>query len=195
MMSKKIIKPYVSPDNKEIVVKLSFLSGLTIKKICNDLLDHAVESNYAMFLTQHFKRSVTINKLQFPAQNNPIAFPDVEKDSTRVTLSINERIHEYANSLYYATDTSVPRIISSMIDFSIKDTTFFNKYVTEYLSAKIDNERKQLIKSILKDINQELECDESVASLLFYIADKEKDIGESIGDGVEKFASQWTVTQ
>lgn len=195
IMSTRIIKPYIDVDKKEVIVKLNFLTGLTIKKICNDLLDHAVMSNYAMFLTQHFKRSVTINKLQFPAQSDPVPFPEPSKDTTRVTLSIDSKIHEYANSLYYATDVSVPKIIASMINYSINDSNFFDYYVTEYLSHKIDDERKLLLRSILKDINGDLDRNENIATLLFYIADEVKDFDESIEEGVEKFVSRWTAVQ
>lgn len=192
MMANKTLKPYVEPVNKEIIVKLSFLSGLTIKDICNDLLNHAIKTNCAMFLTKHFKRGVMINKLQFPAQSKPVPFPDLPKDAARITLTIDNKTYEYANNLHYATDVSVPRIIATMINFSMKDTNFFNKYMTKYLFEKMEKDRKKLLLSILKDINDPEEENESVASLIFYIADNEKEIDEGIGEAVEKFTSQWT---
>lgn len=192
MTANKTLKPYVEPVNKEIIVKLSFLSGLTIKDICNDLLNHAIKTNCAMFLTKYFKRGVMINKLQFPAQSNPVPFPDLPKDAARITLTIDNKTYEYANNLHYATDVSVPRIIAAMINFSMKDTNFFNKYMTEYLFEKMEEERKKLLLSILKEINDPEEENESVASLIFYIADNEKEIDEGIGEAVEKFTSQWT---
>lgn len=191
-MSTKMIKPYIDVKQKEKIVKLNFLSGLTIKDICNDLLEHAVKSNYAMFLTPHFKRNVTINKLQYPAQNSPEPFPEITGELTRITLMVDNKIHEYANSLYYATDASVPKVLASMLNYSINDSKFFNKYVTEYLSEKIGDGRKKLLKSILKDINKDLESDENIGTLLFYITDKEKELDEGIGEGVENFVSRWT---
>lgn len=194
-MSTKIIKPYIDVDKKEILVKLNFLTGLTIKEICADLLDHAVSSNYAMFITHHFKRSVTINKLQFPAQNPHIPFPDNKKEITRITINVSDRVYEYANSLYYATDISIPKILAAMITYSMNDDDYFNKYITEYLSRKIDDERKRLLLSILKDVNQRTENEHNIASLIFYIADEFKEIDESLEDSVDKVASQWTVTK
>ena len=191
-MSTKLIKPYIEVDKKEIISKLNFLTGLTIKDICNDLLEHAVKSNYAMFLTPHFKRSVTIKRLQFPAQNSPIPFPELKNELTRITLIVNDKIHGYANNLYYATDVSVPKILASMINYSISDHKFFERYVTDYLSNKIDDERKRLLKSILKDINKETEGSHNIGSLLFCIADELKDNGDSIEESIEKVTSRWT---
>lgn len=191
-MGTKIIKPYVDVDKKEILVKLNFLTGLTIKEICNDLLDHAVKSNYAIYITHHFKRSVTINKLQFPAQVKPVPFPENKKEITRLTLNIDDRIYEYANSLYYATDISIPKILASMITYSMNDENFFNKYITEYLSHKIDYERKRLLKSILEDVNKQTEDNHTIAALIFYIADEFKEIDEGIEECIERVTSQWT---
>lgn len=191
-MTTKLVKPYVEVKQKETLLKLNFLTGLPIKDICNDLMEHAVSSNYAMFLTQHFKRGVIINKLQFPAKNDPVPFPEAKGETTRITLKVNNRIHEYANSLYYATDVSVPKILASMINYSIKDNKFFNEYVSHHLTEKIGEERKRLLKSVMNDINKETECDENISSLVFYIIEMEKEIDEGIGEAVEKFASQWT---
>lgn len=194
-MSTKLIKPYIEVDKKEIISKLNFLTGLTMKDICNDLLNHAVKSNYAMFLTPHFKRSVTINRLQFPAQNSPIPLPELKNELTRITLIVDEKIHEYANNLYYATDVSVPKILASMINYSLGDHKFFERYVMDYLSNKIGDERKKLLKSILRDINKEAEDHHHIGNLLFCIADELSEDGETIEDSIENVVSQWTVAK
>lgn len=191
-MTTKLVKPYINVKQKETISKLNFLTGLPIKDICNDLMEHAVKSNYAIFLTQHFKRGVIINKLQFPAKNDPVPFPEVKGETTRITLKVNNRIHEYANSLYYATDVSVPKILASMINYSINDNKFFNDYVSKYLTEKIGEDRKKLLKSVMDDVNGVTECDENISSLLFYIVETEKEIDEGLGEAVEKFASRWT---
>ena len=194
-MCTKIIKPYVDVDKKEILVKLNFLTGLTIKEICADLLEYAVNSNYAMFITRHFKRAVTINKPQFPAQNPHIPFPENKKDITRITINVKDRVYEYANSLYYATDITIPKLLAAMITYSMNDDEFFNKYITEYLSKKIDEERKRLLLSILKDVNQKTDDEHNIASLIFYIADEFKEIDEGLEKSVERVASSWTVAK
>lgn len=191
-MATKLVKPYISTKQKETILKLNFLTGLPIKDICNDLMEHAVKSNYAIFLTKHFKRAVMIDKLQFPAKSDPVPFPEVKGETTRITLNVNNRIHEYANSLYYATDVSVPKILASMINYSINDNKFFNDYVSKYLTEKIGEERKKLLKSVMDDVNRVTECDENISSLLFYIVETEKEIDEGLGEAVEKFASRWT---
>lgn len=193
-MTTRLIKPYIEVEKKEVIMKLNFLTGLTIKEICKDLLNHAVKANYAIYLTQHFKRSVTINKIQFPANEDHVPFPENTKEVTRITINVEPQIYEYANSLHYATEVTIPKILASMITFSMNDGEFFNKYITEYMSNKIDDERKRLLKSILKDVNEETEDDHNIVSLIFYIADEFKELDESIQEGVDKLASLRTVS-
>lgn len=195
MMTTKMIKPYLEIEKKELIAKLNFLTGLTIKDICNDLLEHAVNSNYAMHVMSHFKRSVTINKLQYPASSNPIPFPEPPKNTTRITLIIDNKIHEYANSLYFATDVSVPKILASMIKFSINDKEFLDSYISECLSSKIDDERKRLLMSILDDVNAVDGKEHSVAALLIGISEEVSAFNETIEVGIEKLTSGWTAAQ
>lgn len=190
-MSTKLVKPYISVEQKGTISELSFLTGLPIKVICDDLMEHAVDSNYAFFLTQHFKRGVIINKVQFPAKNDPVPFPENKGELTRITLRINNKIHEYANSLYYATDISVPKILASMINYSLNDNKFFNEYVSNHLTNKVSDEHKKMLQSVLGSLNEGTERDQNMGTLIFYIMENKKDIDEGLGEAVEKFASQW----
>lgn len=194
-MCSKMIKPYIEVDKKEILLKLNFLTGLTMKDICNDLLNHAVDSNYAIFLTPHFKRSAMINKIKFPAEANPVPFPELKNELTRINLQVDEKIHEYAHSLYFATDVSVPKILASMLNYSINDSKFFDNYVSNYLSSKIDEERKQILRSILMDVNEETDRKHNIGSLLFCIADEVKAFDETLEESIDKLASRWTVAK
>lgn len=194
-MKKREVKPFVDVKKKEIIAKLSFLTGLSIKSISEDLCNHAIDSDFAIHLAPHFKRSIKIKNLQFPAQKNPVPLIKTQTEEIeRMSLMLSEPIYEYAHSLSYATGLSVPKVVASMIEFSMNDGTYFNKYVTEYLSRKIDPERKQMLKSILNDINGNFEENYTIAALLFHIADELKEIDKSLEKSVEGFVSQWTAT-
>lgn len=194
-VKKEEVKPFIDANKKLIIDKLSHLTGVSIKAIGEDLCKHAIDSDFAIKLAPHFKRSIKIKNLQFPALDNPIPIPKThDKEMKRISLMLSKPIYEYAHSLSYAIDLKVPKVIARMIEFSMDDEIFFNKYVLEYLSKKMDPDRKQLLKSILNDINGILDRNYTIAALLFYIADERKEIDVSIEDSVEDFASQWTAT-
>lgn len=191
-MKKREVKPFVDVKKKDVIVKLSFLTGLSIKAISEDLCNHAIDSDFAIRLAPHFKRSIKIKKLQFAAQENPlpISKPQVE-EIERISLMLSEPIYEYAYSLSYATGISVPKVVAAMIEFSMNDIKFFNDYVSKYLSQKIDPERKKVLQSIMEDINNNFENDYSIAALLFYIADEIKEIDQSIEGSLKEVVSRW----
>lgn len=194
-MKKYEVKPFVEVHQKEIITKISFLTRLSIKAIGNDLCNHAVNSDIAIQLAPYFKRNIKIKNKEFSAQPNPLTLPkNHDKELERISLMLDEPIYEYAYSLYYATGITVPKITAMMIDYSMNDVDFFNSYVGSFVSTKVSPERKNLMMSILNEINGKFEDEYSMADLLFYISDEVKEFDGSIVSGIEEVVSRWTVS-
>lgn len=194
-VKKREVKPFIEKDKRELIVKLSFLTGVSIQTIGEDLLQYAIDSDFAIFQSQYFKYNIKIKKLQFPAQDNPPPLPANNKDVERISFRIGSGIYEYAHSLSYALGITVPKVIARMIHFSMNSTDFLNDYVLGYLSRQIGEERKELLISLMGDLNGRAQKNHTVAALLFCIADEMKEVDNSMPDSVNTFVSQWTAAQ
>lgn len=193
-MKRYEVKPFIEKEKKDIVVKLSFLTGYSIKAIGEDLCKHAINTDFAFYLAPYFKRSIRIKNIQMTASETPKKFPKNNKIVERVSLMVSEEVYEYAYSLSYAVGISLSKVIALMIEYSMNDADFFDDYVLNYLNEKIDPERKELLNSIIQDINRRIDREQPIATLLFHIADEYKEADESIEKAVGEFVSRWTAT-
>lgn len=191
-MTKRDIKPFISVETKNIVDKIAFLTGLSIKKICTDLCMHAVMTHAEEDLVPYFKREIKLNGKMYEGLNKPRKFERKSGEIERVTLTFDESMHEYLSTLAFAIGTSTAKVVAYCIERSMSDTSFKTNYVAQCLISKINENRLQLLNEIMLDINHNhLESNYSMASLLMYIVDEIKEPHQTIDTVIENVVSTW----
>ena len=191
-MRKRDVKPFISVETKNIIDKIAFLTGLSIKKICMDLCMHAVKNYAEEELVPYFKREIILNGKMYAALNKPEKFERKCGEIERVTMTFDESTHEYLHTLAYAIGTSTAKVVAYCIERSMSDTSFKTDYVAQSLLSKICENRVQLLKEILEDINHDhLENKHSMASVLMYIVDEIKEANQNFDTTIENVVSAW----
>lgn len=143
-------------------------------------------------LSQFFHRDIRINNtLYFGSLENPrihmLKFP---AKTERVSLRLKRNVYEVVNTLSYALDCSVSRVVSLLLERGMHDIRFVNTYINTNLNS-IDERRKKELQKILDYINGELEEEITLAALLSYIAAEFKDPLKTSKQAFEDFFRQW----
>lgn len=191
-MEKRDVKPFVNTAIKDIITKISFLTGHSVKKIGEDLCKHAVDKNVGKELKNHFKRSIEINGVNFEGLKGPEKFERKPGEIERLSLTVDNEIYEYAYKLSYAIGCSVAKVFAYFIESSMDDIAFLDSYIINVLSKNIAPGRKELLRKIIKDINENHSTKaNTVSALLLYIVDHYKQPGEKLDNTLESFVSGW----
>jgi|GEM_PF-4066941 len=179
-MEKKEVKPFIDTGVKDTIYKISFVTGYSVKSICEDLCNNAFKSRLGNELSPYFKRELIIDGMSFQANKKAEKFESASKEIERISMTLNKNLYEYAYQLAYAMGCSVAKIVAYGVERSMNDFNFLNRYINQFLSKNIDKERKDIMLKIVKTINNESTEEYSIASLLLYIADEYRRFNEGV---------------
>lgn len=187
-MEKREVKPFVDTGVKDTIYKLSFITGYSVKSICEDLCNHSFTLGIGNELSKYFKRGLNIDGTVFQGNRNAIKFQPTSTNIERISMTLSNSAYEYAYHLSYAMGCSVAKIVAYAVEKSMKDFDFLNRYIEQFLSKHVDKERKDMLLKIVKIVNRgNTEEEYSIASLLLYVADEYKRFDEGV-EGVLKDA-------
>ncbi|MGE7667412.1 hypothetical protein ACQKMN_17060 [Ureibacillus composti] len=186
-MEKREVKPFIDIDVKDTIYKLSFVTGYSVKSICEDLCNQSFKNGLGRELSPYFKRGIQIDGSVYQGNKKAERFEASSEKIERISMKISHNGYEYAYNLSYAMGCSVAKVVAYAIEKSINDFAFLDRYIKQFLSKQIDKERKDMMLKIVKAINKDfVESEEySIAALLLYIADEYKRVSDGV-DGVLK---------
>lgn len=193
-MKKKDVQPFIAVSTKNVIVKLSYISGKSIKKISEDLCSRALKRNELITeLQPYFKREINIRGTVIHPNENPLQQYRPTGELERITIKTSVQAYEFAYNLAHALNWSVARVFSFCIEHSMSDYDFLEFYTTKILDNKMDVNRKEALLTMVKDTNKDsdLNVELSVASLLLGIVDELKWADESLSDSVGRLAENW----
>jgi len=192
-MQKKDVQPFISVSTKDVIYKLSFITGHSVKQICQDLCVHTLRNKKKLGeeLSPFLKREIKIGDALYAASKNPLKHYPITENVERVTVKISINSYEFAYSLAHALRWSVAKVVAYCIERSMKDFDYLNFYITKYLDSKMDENRKKMIELVMRDINKETEEEHSVASLLLGIVDELKEVDQNVTDAVSQVVENW----
>lgn len=181
-MKKRGVKPFIETEIKDTIHKVSFVTGCSIKSICEDLCSHAFKSGLGSELSTYFKRDLYVDGKSYKGNENGSKFNVYTKDVERISMTINDTDYEYAYNLAYAMECSVAKIVAYALCKSMQDFEFLNTYIEQILSKSVSEERKDVLLDVVKNVNSaNFEEEYSITSLLLYIADEYR----RLSDGIE----------
>ncbi|QCR33109.1 hypothetical protein [Lysinibacillus sp. SGAir0095] len=184
-MEKREVKPFIDIDVKDTIYKLSFVTGYSVKSICEDLCNQSFRCGLGRELSPYFKRGIQIDGAVFQGNKKAEKFESSSQNIERISMKVNGKLYDYAYHLSFAMESSVAKVVAYGVEKSMKDYAFLDRYIKQFLSKKIDKERKDMILKIVRTINKDYTVDEEygIVSLLLYIADEYKRLDEGV-DGV-----------
>lgn len=193
-MKKKDVQPFISSTTKEVIYKLSFISGSSVKKICDDLCSRALRRKELINgLQPYFKREIIIGGVLYQPNPTPLDQYRPDEKLERITVKVSAQAYEFAYNLAHALNWSLAKVISFCIEHSMSDYDFLEFYTTNILNNKMDDKRKEALLTMMNDSNRDndLKVELSVASILLAIIDDFKWADESLSDSVGRIAENW----
>lgn len=191
-MQKRDIQPFISTSTKNIINKLSFITGYSVKQIGEDLCTRALRNkDLGNDLSSYFKREMKINNTVYQPIEKPLKEYPVTGDLERVSVKISLQAYEFVYSLAHALGWSAAKVVAYCIERTMKDFDFLNFYITKFLNNKIDDNRRELLLLVMKDINKELDEEHSIASLLLGIVDEIKEADQNVTEAVSQIVGKW----
>lgn len=190
---KRDVKPHISIELKDAIYRLSYITETPVKDICDELCIFALNQNYIIEeLSKHFLRKIRINNtIYFGDLNNPRIYKKMMGQKTeRISLRLKSEMYEVIYTLSYALDCSVSRVTAILLEKSMHDINFINDYINEHLIS-IDDKRKKELQKILDYINDNLDEEITLASLLSFIVDEFKEPLKTTKDAVNDFIKHW----
>lgn len=192
-MEKRDVKPFIDVAMKDLIYKLNFITGYSIKKIGEDLCLHAINTGVGKELAPYFKRDIKLDNVLYSPAVKPKKFPRTERQTERISLKLSPNIYEYAYSLSFAIGCSIAKVVAYFMERSMNDYDFLDLYVSEFLSEKMGDEQKDFMQKIIDDVNNDYLKDENedhnITALLLFIVDEYKAAEQSVDSTLHNFIS------
>lgn len=190
MEEKRDVKPFIASDVKDTIYKLSFVTNYSVKKITEDLCKNAIRKGIGKELSVYFKREVKLGGVVYEKNKKPEKFVVKSENTERISMLVNSRIYEYANTIAFGIGCSISKVIGYFVESSMNDYEFLDHYIKDYLSKKVDNNRADFLQQILTRVNKHNEENHNITSLLLYIVDEYKKPDESVEVSLRDFVSK-----
>lgn len=185
-MKKREVKPFLDVETKDNIYKLSFVIRKSVKGICEDFCKYAFKNGLGSELCKYFHRNVALDGTLFKGDPSNEKFEPLSDKIGRVSMTLDEDIHEYAYQLSYAMGCSVAKVVSYAIEKSMNDYDFLNWYAKEYLIKLLDTDKCNLIFMAVERYNEEKQEEYNLISLLLYITDEYKRLENGLESSIKE---------
>lgn len=191
---KRDVKPTVPLSLKECVERLSYITSLPIKDICEDICESGLHNKIVIeYLALNFRRNYL-----FSNSTSNVFIGDLEKPSIqnekilgmkeRITIRFKQATYEEINRLAYALDVTPTKATGLLLDSTIRNSDFINKFLEKHIIQKLDVGRQKELKAVLKFINKNNPYNKeiTISALVAYYFDEIKTGLFSFTDFVER---------
>lgn len=179
-MNKRDVRPFVDSVTRDTLYKLSFVSGVSVKKLCEDMCNNAIKNGLSVELSPYFRREIQIDGAIYKGNRDADSFEYQSRNIERISFKLTPSAFDYVYELSKAMECSIAKVVGYAVEKSMSDYKFLDRYIKQFLSKKVDDDRMNILLGIVKTVNDgSVKEDYNVASLLLYIADEYRrlDIG------------------
>jgi hypothetical protein len=172
-------KPTISIHLKETVNRLSYITNKPVKDVGEEICKFGLQSRKVIeLLSKHFRRDFRIG--------NTYYMGDLERTSLqrrkskarmdRITIRFKQVDYERIKVLAYALDVTPTKATALLLELSIHNTNFINRFVKEYIKDSLDEGRMKELQQVIRYINKNSPYDDKVswATLFSYLVDELK---------------------
>lgn len=186
------VQPTISKELKDCVYRLSYITDVPVKDVVEAICSNGIDSKKVMtHLSLNFRRDTRMNNTLYLGDFNriPIKKRTAPGQSERVSTRVNSDMHESLKVLAYSLDCSTARACALLLDASVRDADFVNRFVKEYLEKNVDDERMNELKKVLKYVkaNNPFEEEISWAALLNHLIEEVRYGAEKVQETVSTF--------
>lgn len=172
-------KPTINIGLKECVYRLSYITNTPVKDIAEKIVLTGLDSKRVTELfSNYFKRDYEMkNTFYIGKLENPSLQKREKREVTeRITIRFKQEDMNLIKSLAYSLDVTPSRATSLLLENTILETNFINKFAKEHLKETLDEGRIRELKKVILYINQNNPYEEKIswASLLSYFYDELK---------------------
>ncbi|KKI92190.1 hypothetical protein WQ54_10745 [Bacillus sp. SA1-12] len=192
---KRDVKPTIPIQLRECIYRLSYITDKPVKDVAEALCEFGLQSKKVIeLLSDKFRRDYRRENTFYLGD---LSRPSLQKSNIvggkeRITIRFTQTTYEQINSLAYALDVTVSKATFLLLDASVRNTNFLNRYVKESLSTHLDEKRMRELQQILKFINDNNPYEEKITwmgliSYLYHeLKGNGKNVNQSIIDWIEK---------
>jgi predicted DNA-binding antitoxin AbrB/MazE fold protein len=186
---KRDVKPTIPTKLRECIYRLSYITDTPVKDIAEALCESGLHSKKVIeLLSAKFRRDYRkentfyLGDLSRPSLQKSI----IAGDKVRITIRFNQTTYEQINSLAYALDVTVSKATFLLLDASVRNTNFLNRYVKESLRTHLDESRMRELRQILKFINESNPYEEKITWMGFisYLYQEFKGSGKNVSQSI-----------
>jgi len=189
---KKDIKPTIPLQLREVIYSLSYITNTPVKDVAERVCRYGLNSKKVIeYLSQFFRRDYMAGSILYVGDlDNPsLQGRKIEGGKGRITIRFRLHDSEAINRLAFALDVTPSKATYILLDASVRNSNFINKYLQTYVKDNLDENRMRELKKIMAFINKNNPYDEHISwgALIMYLFDELK---HGSGAFVDK-VSEW----
>ena len=171
---KRDVKPTIKLELKDSIYQLSSLTFMPVKDVCVELCSYVIHDRESiMKLSTMFKRDLRFENTVFIGNvSNKTVTKKLNGYGERITLRFSQIQYDNVSLLAFALDCTVSRATAILLEMSMSEIKFINRFVKNYLKKELSAPQLRQFKMILKYVNQHAERQQSWASLLAHVIDE-----------------------
>lgn len=186
---KKDVKPLIKSEVKEAIVRLSHITFMPIKDVCEFLTVYAAnERNTLDRLTKFIKRSVRLDNTLYNGDSDAIPITKRFSDSReKVTIKFKRDDFERISALAYAMDCTPTRATAILLTQGIRNVGAVNAFVRKYLAEELTPRQLEDLRQILSYTHRYDDDNHSWLSVLSAIVGDIRPAMRSLREIVDEF--------
>ena len=193
---KRQVKPTISIYLREAIYRLSYITVTPVKDVAERICEDGLISRKVIEkLSQNFRRPVRLGNTVYMGdlERTSLSGKAPREQSERISIAFKQHTYEDITALAYALDVTPSRATALLLDVSIRDSAFINKYFHDHLKHQLDDNRMAELKKVIKYLNANNPYDERITwGLLFsYLYGEIKDGATNVTESVTDFIKKW----
>ena len=186
---KRDVKPLVKSEVKEAVMRISHITFMPIKDVCEFLTVYAAnDRNTLDRLTKFIKRSVRLDNTLYNGDSEAIPITKRFSDSReKVTIKFKRDDFERISTLAYAMDCTPTRATAILLTQGIRNVGAVNAFVRKYLAEELTPRQMEELRQILSYTHRYDDDNHSWASALSAIVGDVRPAMRSLREIVDEF--------
>lgn len=186
---KRDVKPLVKSEVKEAIMRISHITFMPIKDVCEFLTVYAAnDRNTLDRLTKFIKRSVRLDNTLYNGDSEAIPITKRFSDSReKVTIKFKRDDFERISALAYAMDCTPTRATAILLTQGVRNVGAVNAFVRQYLSEELTPRQLEDLRQILSYTHRYDDDNHSWLSVLSAIVGDIRPAMRSLREIVDEF--------
>lgn len=188
---KREVKPVIKLELKDAIYRLSYITYTPVKDVCEQLCFYVLyDKRIIEHLSKYFKRDVRLtNTLYFGNSTSKTVSKRDKGENQRVSVRFTQDVYDSIAVLSYAMDCTPSRTVAILLNIAMKNITYVNRYMGEYLDGHLSEQQMRELRGVLKYVNHTSDAQQSWMAIIGTILDEVSAPMTRVKDAVSEFLS------